>query len=80
MSDKIVYAKAGGPPDNWHGIRVFDHHGSEFHDVCEVHAGEGWLIRVKRNEASDIYAVGDEVATERLEGQFVIVPSLARVP
>lgn len=74
MSGKVVYAKSGGPPDNWHGIRVFDAEGNEFTDVHEVHAGEGWLVRARRNEAGEIYAEGDEIAMERIEGHFVIVP------
>lgn len=24
MSEPITYAKAGGPPEDWHGLRVVD--------------------------------------------------------
>jgi hypothetical protein len=73
VSNEIVYAKSGGPPDNWHGIRVFDEAGNEIKDVEEVHAGEGWLIRAKRNAQGHIYAEGDEIAKERIEGKFRLV-------
>jgi len=72
----ITYAKAGGPPDNWRGLKIYDlDTGKEVWDVEEVSAVEGWLIRMKRNEKGEIFidpANGDEVAVERLEGRFEI--------
>lgn len=77
MSEQITYAKVGGPPDDWCGLRVFDRDsGAEVLDVLEANAAEGWLIRLARDEAGEFYAVGQggdaEAAVERLEGRFEI--------
>jgi len=72
---EITYAKAGGPPHPWHGLRVFDlDTGKEIADVEEVDAGAGWLIRAKRDADGQLYLEGDEIARERLEGRFQIRP------
>lgn len=80
MTDKpITYAKVDGPPDNWRGIRIFDlDTGLEVSRVEECNTVEGWLIRAKLNEDGQIYTVGEgddaEIARERVEGRFLIVP------
>jgi len=76
MSDPITYAKAGGPPDDWHGLRVFDlDTGAEIERVEEVNAAEGWLIRANLDERGYVYPdpeKPDEIARERIKGRFEI--------
>lgn len=71
MTD-LTYAVVGGPPVDWHGLRVFDADGNEIENVVEVNAAEGWLIRCKVDENGNVYAEGDEVARERITGAFTI--------
>jgi hypothetical protein len=73
----ITYAKAGGPPDNWWGLRVFDlDTGQEVLDVEECNTDEGWLIRHKRDGKGNFYVDPgtDKIASERVEGRFEIRP------
>lgn len=74
MPDQLTCAKAGGPPDDWFGLRIFDlSTGQEVLDVLEVNTAEGWVVRARRNAAGDVFAdEGGQVATERLTGGFVI--------
>lgn len=69
----LTYAKAGGPPVFWQGLRIVDlATDKEVRDVIEVNAAEGWLVRVKRDDVGDFIVNGDEVVTERIEGSFRI--------
>jgi hypothetical protein len=74
--EPITYAKAGGPPDDWHGLKIYDlDTGQEVTQAEEVNAAEGWLIRAKLNDRGMIYIdpeKGDEIARERLEGRYEI--------
>jgi hypothetical protein len=52
MSEPITYAKAGGPPDDWHGVRIFWREtGHELHHVVEVNAEQSWAIVNRLDEA-----------------------------
>lgn len=68
----LSYAVVGGPPDDWHGLSVFDAVGNEVKDVIEVNAAEGWLIRHRRDDQGNVFVEGDEVAKERITGTFTI--------
>lgn len=71
----ITYAKAGGPPDDWCGLKVFDlDTGEEVTEVDEVNAAEGWLVRAKTDENGNIFLdeTGLEIGRERLSGHFEI--------
>lgn len=68
---QITYAKANDP--ECRGLRVFDlDTGAEIMDVYEVDTTAGYVLHAKRNEKGCIYANGDEIATERLTGNFII--------
>lgn len=68
---EITYANANNP--ECRGLRVFDRDsGAEIMDVYEVDTTAGYVVHAKRNEKGSIYADGDEIATERLSGNFVI--------
>lgn len=69
---QLTYAVVGGPPVDWHGLRVFDATGAEMERVVEVDATEGWLVRMKLDEHGHPFTENDEVVTERIEGQFTI--------
>lgn len=77
MTAPITYAKAGGPPDDWQGLRVLDlETGDEVDRVEEVNAAEGWLIRAKLNAEGMVYSDPDrpdEIARERLTGRFALI-------
>lgn len=72
---QITYARVGGPPDCWRGLRVFNRAtGLEVVEVVEVDTVEGYLIRNKRDlrGALVINAAGDAVEQERITGDFEI--------
>jgi len=69
----ITYAKVNGPPDDWHGLSVFDRQGNEIKSVVEVNTAEGWLIRHKLDGAGRPVVEGEEIVNERVEGDFTIV-------
>lgn len=69
----IPYAVAGGPPDDWFGLSVFDRSGNEIKNVVEVNVAEGWLIRHRLDNAGRSFVENDEIATERIEGDFTVV-------
>lgn len=73
---QITYAKVGGPPAYWHGLKVIDlDTGQEVLDVIEVDAQEGWLISYRRNAEGRFYmdpANEGQAARQRVEGRFEI--------
>lgn len=76
---QITYAKAGGPPTYWRGLKVFDlETGQEVTKVVEVNAAEGWLFRLREDERGRMFEDPDNpghAAQERLSGHFKIVRS-----
>lgn len=73
QADGLTYAKVGGPPADWHGLKVVDlDTGAEVADVIEVNTAEGWVISHKRDNEGRLVVDGDEVATDRRVGRFEI--------
>lgn len=70
---EITYAKTGGPPDNWKGLRVLDCHGNEIKNVVEVNTLMGWVKRIAVGDDGNPRTSGDELVIEELTGQFTIV-------
>ncbi len=75
MADETLptYAKAGGPPDDWTEIQVFDvATGARVEDVVEVNTAEGWAEVYVRDERGRyiLSPTGREVAVERIPGDF----------
>lgn len=74
---ELTYAKAGGPPHDWQGLKVFDlATGQEVLDVLECDTGAGWLISYKRDDRGLIYvdpANPEHAARQRIEGRYKIV-------
>lgn len=69
----ILYARAGGPPDDWYGLRAYDlETGAEVTELVEVDVPGGWVLVAKRNAAGEFYIENGDVATERREGRFEI--------
>lgn len=71
----IRYAKVGGPPNNWRGLRIVDlDTGAEIRRVIEVDADRGWLIRLVTDENGRLKLndTRTEVARERVTGRFEI--------
>lgn len=69
----ILYAVVGGPPSDWHGLRVFGADGVQIKDVVEVNASEGWLVRFKRASNGSFFLDDQgDAARERIEGRFTI--------
>lgn len=71
----ITYARAGGPPDNWMGLRVFNiDTGKEMLNVHEVDAEAGWLVQyvVVDEKAGTLMAVEGQLVLERVDGNFRI--------
>lgn len=73
---EITFAKVGGPPADWMGLRVFDKAtGQEINDVIEVDTVEGYVVRHRRDERGQVYEDPENpgtVATERVLGSFAI--------
>jgi hypothetical protein len=73
---QITYAKVGGPPAYWQGLKVINlDTGQEVLDVVEVDAHEGWLISYRRNAEGHIYPDPEnpeQAARQRVEGRFEI--------
>ena len=77
MTDsEITYARAGGPPDDWPGLTIWDlETGLEVKDVTAVNTAEGWVDVLDRNAAGEFYTAPpdhDRVAVTRLSGRFDI--------
>lgn len=76
----LPHAKVGGPPDDWHGVRVVDlDAGQEVTEVIECNAAEGWLVRAA-SDANGCFVLdgeGDEthIRYERVVGRFLILPA-----
>lgn len=46
--------------------------GAEVRDCITADSIDGMVLRCKHNEAGEIYAVGDQIATETVKGNVVI--------
>ena len=69
----LTYAKAGGPPKNWHKLEVLGPDGvTPMRDVVEVDAKEGWCIRNARGADGKLLVKDGALVPERIEGEFVI--------
>jgi len=68
--EPLLYAKAGGPPDNYMHLEVFLD-GEKLDGVTEANVTEGWLIRIKRDADGNLMLDErkEEVLSERLEGK-----------
>lgn len=72
MSEQITYAKVGGPPDNWKGLKVFDSAGEEVKDVVEVDVTKGFVRRASRGLDGRFEVKNGEIQTEVVNGAFTI--------
>lgn len=75
MADETLptYAKAGGPPDDWTEMQVFNvETGLLVPDVYEVNTVEGWVEVYPRDERgrSVLSSDGRMAMTERIPGNF----------
>lgn len=77
-AEELTYAKVGGPPEEWMGLKVLDvTTGQELRDVLEVNTVEGWCVTLQR-DARDHLVVAwidgtPEPAQVRIEGVFKII-------
>lgn len=70
MTDKITYAKAGGPPDNWRNLLVFD--GPEQLDaVIECDTVAGYAIYHPKGADGRFIIAGENLCTIRLESKHL---------
>lgn len=73
---ELTYAKTGGPPHDWQGLKVFDlDTGQEVLKVVEVNTAEGWLISYRLNDKGMVYSDPENpeyAATQRIEGRYEI--------
>lgn len=72
MNQQITYAKAGGPPDDWHDLRIIHADGTDDTYVVEANSAEGWLIRYRRDGTGKPIVENGELLTERLDCAFTI--------
>lgn len=75
MADETLptYAKAGGPPDDWTEMQVFNAETGEMVGrVTEVNTAEGWaeVIALDENGRAFMQGAGGEVVTVRITGDF----------
>lgn len=76
MAD-LSYAKAGGPPLDWHGLRVFDvQTGREVRDVIEASTvfACGWVRKYRQGPDGRLFIEPgrDRLAEETIYGRFEI--------
>jgi hypothetical protein len=72
-AEPITYAKVGGPPHDWCGLRIFNEDtGAELDHVVEINAADGWLVRYAKDERGELILEGDALKKERVEGNFRI--------
>lgn len=73
MAEQLTYAKVGGPPTDWNGLRVFKvKTGEEVKEVVEVNTAEQWLRRLKTDSAGKPLVANGQLVIERIRGLFVI--------
>lgn len=66
-----TYARAGGPPDNWQELTIWDRAtGLEVEWVVEVNAAEGWAIVYETPGRDDPET--NTLARKRISGDFEI--------
>ena len=46
--------------------------GIQIRDVTECDTDEGWVVKAKRNDEGRLYAVGDDLAVEKLFGTVTV--------
>lgn len=71
----ITFAKVGGPPADWMGVRVFNvETGVEMKNIVEVDTVEGYVLRhrVDAQGLLIIEAGSARVSVERVNGAFRI--------
>lgn len=77
MSDEITYARVGGPPEDWHRLRILDASGEDVpYPVIEVNTEEGWLRchKIAANGSGGRFLDGDgKLAEQTVRGRFRIV-------
>lgn len=66
MSEPITFARAGGPPDNWCFLDVFDGEVA-LELVREVDTARGYALVHYRDDAGQLVLAGDEPALRRIE-------------
>ena len=74
-ADPLRYARVGGPPDNWQGLKIFNEEtGAEIDSVVEVDCDLGFIVCHARNEDGEPFVDPQtgEVVVERIEGRFRI--------
>ena len=69
--DPILYAKVGGPPDNWQQLLI-KWNGVEQDSMLEVNVKEGWGIRYKRDQFNRFVIENDVAQSEKIFGIFEI--------
>jgi len=73
MSEPVTYARAGGPPDDWQGLRVFKvKTGEEVLEVVEVSTKDNWLKRLVTDREGKPIVKNGELVVERIRGLFEI--------
>lgn len=71
MTEKITYAKLGGPPDDWANIETIDlDKGETVEGVIEVNSDCGWLVRKRYDPLTALYGGG--LVEERIKGRFYL--------
>jgi len=66
-----TYACAGGPPDDWMDLKVWDVVEEAYvQDVVEVNTAEGWLIKHELGADGKPIVEGDQLRKVRVKGRF----------
>ena len=70
----ITHAVVGGPPDDWHRLRIIDEDtGERTEGVHEINVQEGWFTRYRQDEDGTAVLNADGAPEyERVEGRFRI--------
>jgi len=67
---KYLYARTGGPPNNWYDLEVYVDGVKSKLLFIEVNVMQGWGIFYKKNKKGNFIQEGKEAATEKMQGKF----------
>lgn len=72
-TERVTYAKIGGPPDDWQQLTIVDlDTGRHLDNVIEIDTANGWAIVYPKDEAGRFLERDGRWITEMITGRFEI--------
>ena len=74
----VTYVRAGGPPDNWAHLRIFDIDNRQWVvGASAANSEEGWIELPMVRLGEPVIGLDGNVIVERRRGHFEIIPPRA---